>query len=148
ALNLDPQQADFAMTLARLQVEMGHNGDAVATLKAAEPYASGNPDFLAFMAVMLQRAGDDRAAITYFRNALSIKQSVANWWLGLAISLEKTRQPEEALAAFRRAIAAGGLSPSLQAFADRRIAFLGRSSAESETSAPPRGTGIMDGKLH
>ncbi|NNM83121.1 MAG: tetratricopeptide repeat protein [Burkholderiales bacterium] len=125
-LEHNPRQVDFAITLARLQVEMGKNGAALSTLRGSEPYAEKNAEFQGFMAVLLQQAGNHREAIDYFRKALELDPGMANWWLALGISLEKTDRRDEALAAFRQARDQGGLSSELQDYVNRQIAFLER----------------------
>ncbi len=125
-LQQDPRQVEFAITLARLQVEMGKNGAALSTLRAIEPYAEKDAEFQGFMAVLLQQAGNHRESIGYFRKALDLDPAMANWWLGLGISLEKTGRRDEALAAFRQAREQGGLSSELQDYVDRQISSLER----------------------
>jgi len=48
------------------------------------------------------------------------------WWMGLGMSLQAERRNGEALGAFQKARASGGLSQELQAFVERRIQQLGR----------------------
>ena len=43
------------------------------------------------------------------------------WWMGLGISLQAEKRNGEALDAFQRARASGGLSQELQGFVERRI---------------------------
>ncbi len=123
-LTLDPRQPAMAMLLARLQIERGGNG--IDTLTRTLPYAGNNADYHAFLAAALARQQRHREAAEQYHQAVRAVPSNAVWWMGLGISLQAEKRNGEALDAFQRARASGGLSQELQGFVERRIQQLAR----------------------
>ncbi|MBZ0093407.1 MAG: tetratricopeptide repeat protein [Sulfuricellaceae bacterium] len=115
-LKLDAAQPSLAMTLARIQVELGNNAAALATLKSSLSYASDQADYLAFLATMYQRLGQHPAAIRYFQQALELAPGHGPWLMGLGISLQADKHTNEARRSFARALEAGGLSPATKSY--------------------------------
>ncbi len=120
-LALTPEQAGLAMLLARLQVDQADLPGALATLRKTQPYAADNADYQAFMAALLQRAGQHEEAIERYRNALRRNPSSGPWLVGLGISLQAENRPADAQEAYGRAKSSGGLNAELQAFVDQRL---------------------------
>ncbi|MCS0584815.1 tetratricopeptide repeat protein [Massilia pinisoli] len=118
-LTLDPRQPAMAMLLARLQIERGGNG--IDTLTRTLPHAGNDPDYHAFLAAALARQQRHREAAEQYQLAVRAAPSNGVWWMGLGISLQAEKRTGEALDAFQRARASGGLSQELQGFVERRI---------------------------
>ncbi|WP_151446309.1 tetratricopeptide repeat protein [Lacisediminimonas profundi] len=123
-LALNPAQPKLAMTLARLQLERGELAPAIATLEATKNHAGNQPVYHAFLAALVQRAGRYRDAADHYTIALRTVPQNGVWWMGLGISYQALKQDAEAEQAFRRARAAGGLSPELQTFVGNRLSQL------------------------
>ena len=83
--------------------------------------ASGDADYHAFDAALLQRLGRHKEAVAGYQAALKLAPRAALWWMGMGISLQADNRGAEALEAFRRAKSAGGLSPALLTFVDQRM---------------------------
>ena len=124
----DPRQPALAMLLARLQIE--HGGSGIETLMRTLPYAGNgtveSAEYHAFLAGALQRQQRQREAVEQYQQALRAAPGNGVWWMGLGISLQADKRNAEALEAFQRARASGGLNADLQAFVERRIQQLAR----------------------
>lgn len=123
-LAIDSAQPALAMLLARLQIERGASG--VETLMRSLPGASGNGDYLAFLAAVLQREQRHREAAEQYGAALRTSPEHGVWLMGLGISLQAEQRNGEALAAFQKARASNTLTPPLIVFVDRKIQQLGQ----------------------
>jgi MSHA biogenesis protein MshN len=123
-LTLDLRQPELAMMLARLQVEKGQLGPAVATLQRSLPHAIERADYQAFLAALFQRGMQHKEAIDHFLIALRKSPQNGLWWMGLAISLQAENRLPEARDAFARAGASNTLTPPLQSFVEQRMVQL------------------------
>ena len=124
ALGVEPRQPGLAMVLARLQLEKG--GPALDTLLKTLPYATGNADYQAFLAGVLQREQRHAEAAQHYRDALAIAPGNAIWWMGMGISLQADQHLPEAREAYTRARGSAGLTPELKSFVDKKIEQLSR----------------------
>jgi len=120
-LQLNPAQIGFAMALARLQLDRGNTQAAVDTLNKSLAYAQNNPDYLSFLAALLQRQKRHGEAIELYAATLKLQPQSGVWLMGLGISLQALNRNAEAQEAFRRAKASGNLNPDLQAYVDQRL---------------------------
>lgn len=126
ALARDAAQPALAVTLARMQVDRGELQAAIATLEKSLAQGAERADYQAFLAALLQRDGQHQRAAQHYAAALSQSPQNGVWWLGMGISLQAMQRQADALEAFRRAKAAGGLNPELLAFVNGKIEQLGR----------------------
>jgi MSHA biogenesis protein MshN len=120
-LSLSPDRSAYAILLARIQVERGDLQGAHDLLSRHAGNAANNADYHAFDAAVLQRLGRHKEAVAAYQEALTLAPRAGVWWMGLGISLQADTRGAEALDAFRRAKAAGGLSPDLISFVDQRM---------------------------
>lgn len=120
-LQLNPAQIGFAMALARLQLDRGNTQAAVDTLNKSLAYAQNNPDYLSFLAALLQRQKRHGEAIELYAAALKLQPQSGVWLMGLGISLQALNRNAEAQEAFRRAKASGNLNTDLRAYVDQRL---------------------------
>lgn len=116
-----PEQAGFAMLLARLQVERGALEPAVATLEKSLAYAENQADYQAFFAALLQRQNRHKEAITHYQIALQLSPGNGVWMMGLGISMQAIQRNDEANNMFKRALESQTLSPELQVFVRRKL---------------------------
>lgn len=120
ALAANPRQPALVLLRARLLADAGRDREAAALLEHRDDVES-----LALLGALQQRLGDDAAAARTYRRALTRAPQQGAWWLGLAISLERTREPAAALDAYRRALADARLDAQVDAYVRARIAALG-----------------------
>lgn len=114
-------QPEFAMAMARIQVERGDGRGALETLQQNLPSAKEHASYQAFLAALLQRQGQHKLAIEHYLTALRLAPTSASSLVGLGISLQAENHPAEAQEAFSRAKTSGGLSPELQNFVEQRL---------------------------
>jgi MSHA biogenesis protein MshN len=119
ALKVDAQHPALRALQARLLAETGRDAEAVALLQGTI-----DPEALALLGALQQRLGNDSAAAAAYYQALQRAPKRGAWWLGLAISLERTRQPAAALEAYRRALADTALDTQVNDYVRGRIAAL------------------------
>ncbi|HXY21419.1 MAG TPA: hypothetical protein VEI29_01955, partial [Burkholderiaceae bacterium] len=131
---IDP--AHFALTAARMQVDIGDPSAALSTL-ALVPQPQRNAEYHATAAAMAQRAGHQDIAIEEFRSALASVNPRAIWWVGLGSSLEQVGQKVEALKAYRQAQGRADVSSATSEFLRQRIAAL--SESEPASLGPAQG---------
>lgn len=120
ALAIDARQPALRTLYARLLAERGSDVDAVALLQGVT-----DPEALALLGALQQRLGNDVEAAAAYRQAVQRAPQKGAWWLGLAISLERTRQPSAALEAYRRALRDAALDAQVNDYVRGRIAALG-----------------------
>ena len=120
-LSLNPDRSNYAMLLARIQVERADLQGAHELLARHAGGAANNADYHAFDAALLQRLGRHKEAVSGYQAALKIAPNAGVWWMGLGISLQADKRDAEAREAFKRAKSAGGLGPDLVSFIDQRL---------------------------
>jgi len=119
-----PGHVEWAMLLARIQVDAGDAAGALATLEQALPHAKDRPDYHAFTGTLLQMQGRHRDAIASYEIAVRLSPTNGRWLTGLAISLEEEKRVPEAREAYGRALATRTLGQDLQAFVERKLGQL------------------------
>ena len=112
-LALMPEQATWAMSVARIQVERGQAAEAWATLQKHAGHALQNAEYQGFAGVLLQHLKKPHEAVERYRAALRLRPREGRWWYALATALEEDGQAADALEAYRRAQSLGGLTPAM-----------------------------------
>ncbi len=123
-LKLSPEQADFTMTLARLQLETGDTKGSMNTLQQGLQSARDDPQYHAFYAALLQGAERHQESVYHYLVALRSNPAMPTWLVGIGISLQALGKDVDAVEAFRRAKDTGQLTPQLIQFVDQRLSQL------------------------
>jgi len=118
------RHAPFALVAARLQLERGDVQAALSTLETYEDVGRANPDYVATLAGVLQRAGRHGEAADRYQAAISAGNPRATWFMGRAISLRELGRAAEARTSFQQAMDTGSLAPEVQVYVEKQIAAL------------------------
>ncbi len=118
-----PGQASFVTLLARIYVEQNAEPKAIALLERQRQGAKPDPDTLAFLASLYQRAARHSEAIAAFKDALSLRPMEGKWWLGLGISQEAEQNWNEARFAYER-VRGTNVESRLERYAEQRLAIM------------------------
>lgn len=121
-----PEYPLFAQLYARVLLEQNNPQLAINVLERGLSTASMNaePDYYALLAATYQRVKNHDKAIDIYLKLVKTRPNTGIWWLGLAISLEKTGKKKEALDAYQRAQNTGSLNAGLIKFTNNRVSAL------------------------
>ncbi len=119
-----PAHYPFAQLLARVHVEHGADHKALAVMEASRRAGAENPEYVAFLAALYQRAGKHAEAVKTYSEAVTLNPQEGRWWLGMGISLEAVQDWSAAGAAYQRAINSGVLDDRLLQYARQRLAIV------------------------
>jgi len=120
----NPANIGYAMLLARIHVERGDPGSALALLQKFETTAkssAASAEYHAFVAALYQRLGRHIEAVEQYQGALRLTPGTGAWWVGLGISQEALSRPKDATESFHRAKSTGNLNADLAAYVERRL---------------------------
>jgi len=119
-----PEYSLFAKLYARVLLEQNNPGLAIKILENGSAAIGVEPDYHALLAATYQRVKNHKKAVEIYLQLVKIRPAAGVWWLGLAISLEKSGKGKEALEAYRRAQKTGSLKAGLVKFTNNRVSAL------------------------
>lgn len=120
-LAAQPGQIQWAMSLARLQVDRGDLAGAARSLQNSRQFGAASADYQGFSGFVAHRLGRQPEAAEHYLAATRLSPSEGRWWLGLGLSLEAGQRSAEAREAFARARASGTLNADLLAIVDQKL---------------------------
>jgi MSHA biogenesis protein MshN len=120
-LAINPGNAVFASSLARILIEAKEYDGALKALQGASAAGASSAEYHALAGAAYQRLGNHRQAMQAYQAALRIVPGSGSSWIGLAISLQALDHSPEAAEAYRRALATGTLTPDLRAYAETSL---------------------------
>jgi Flp pilus assembly protein TadD len=120
----EPTAPRLARLYARLWLEQGDPQRALEYLGSDMPPLANDPEYHAWRAVLLQKAGRHAEAAEVYGGLVRLRPEAGVWWMGLAISLEASDQSEEAANAYRQAAGKPDMTPALIRFVNSRLAAL------------------------
>ena len=119
-----PEQSNFTLTLARLQVESGDVAGAIHLLEADRSSARNEPQLHAFLAALLLRVERHDEAVQHYLVALRSDPANVSWLVGVGVALEGVGKQVDAAEAYRRAEGSANLTPEMANFLSERLAQL------------------------
>ncbi|MBI5783734.1 MAG: tetratricopeptide repeat protein [Gammaproteobacteria bacterium] len=119
-----PAYYPFAQLLARVYVEHGAEQKALTVMEAGRRAAADNPDYVAFLAALYQRAGKHAEAVKAYTETVALNPQEGRWWLGMGISQEALQDWNAAGTAYQRAIDSGVLDDNLLKYARQRLTIV------------------------
>ena len=122
-LAIVPRHVPLVKLHARIRAEEGQPGKALQILAGISPPVERDPEFHAFRAALLQQMGEHQRAQSLYRAALAVRPNMGVWWTGLAISLEALGERDDAVAAYRQALATGALPAEVLGFVKSKLSM-------------------------
>jgi len=123
-VKITPEYPLFAKLYARVLLEQNNPKLAIKVLERGSANMAQEPDYYALLAATYQRVKNHKKAIEIYLQLVKINSAASVWWLGLAISLEKSGKNKEALEAYQRAQKTGNLKAGLITFTNNRVSAL------------------------
>jgi|GEM_PF-1984721 len=117
----EPTAPRLTRLYARLWLEQGDPQRALESLGTDMPPLANDPEYHAWRAVLLQKAGRHAEAAEVYGGLVRLRPEAGVWWMGLAISLEASGQSEEAANAYRQAADKPDMTPALIRFVNSRL---------------------------
>lgn len=124
-VDIAPQRIDFRLMLARLFYREKKLQAAYTVLEGVDPDVQRNIDFYGLKATVAQELELNAEASHLYGRLVIFEPKRAQWWLGLAISLDRLSQRDGALKAYENAADLRQLSASATDFIRQRIIELG-----------------------
>ncbi len=119
-----PAVHEYRQLKARLLSQNANNELALDLLGSDIPLVSVAPEYHGLLAYVAQQAKKDAVAVKHYRILLAHNSARPDWWLGLAVSEERSGNPKAALQAYKQAVGRPGLTQSVQIYARNRIKSL------------------------
>lgn len=109
---------------ARWYVARGENKLALHTLRERLPELQNYPEYYALLAAYYQRFGFAAKAAETYASLIEFDNESANWWAGLAIALDSSKQYKDAVNAYQQALEIPELSPEVFEYIENRLSLL------------------------
>lgn len=114
-----PEQQNWLLALANLQLSQGRYQEALLTLGDGRN-ANPNTEFWAIQGAAAQQVKEYQVALNAYRRLTQLEPEVAKWWMGLGIAQESVRDFNGARRSYYLAQQVGGLVPSSREFVQQR----------------------------
>lgn len=125
-LQLNPQQHDIRLMLARLYQQNERHDDALTLLQKVSPDVTLNIDYYNQRASLAQRLSQFEQASQDYQVLVNVEPEQAKWWLGLGVSSDKLNESSAAILGYTRALSLNQLDAPVTAFMQQRLRGLGR----------------------
>ena len=99
--------------------------EAIAILNSAVPEVETDTEYHVLLAALYQRQGYGTEAVARYAELIRYNPDMPDWWVGMAIGLDRSEQYSSAAKAYQKALQMDGLRTELAAFAKQRLETLG-----------------------
>jgi len=106
---------------ARWLEAKGDSQAAIDTLSSALPRIEKHPGYYVLLASYYQRFGHAEKAVDTYTKLVQFDEQVADWWAGLALSSDMTKQGKQAKFAYQQALSTPGLDNRIVKYAQQRL---------------------------
>ncbi|MGF1733092.1 tetratricopeptide repeat protein [Photobacterium kasasachensis] len=121
-LVLDGDQPDLRLTMAKLLVNESQQQAALNVLSRMPK--KNHSGYLAMRGALAQQLNNNELAMSSYQLLVTEEPYDGRWWLGLGIALERSKEAEKALDAYKQALLMGRISSQSQQFIQQRLALL------------------------
>ncbi|WP_100657716.1 hypothetical protein [Alteromonas flava] len=119
-----PEDAGMRLMLARLLEQQQQIELAFSVVNPEQPLNELSTEFLGYRAALADQLQNVTTAYNDYQLLTQREPTQARWWLGLAIASERQGGVEQALVAYRQALALRQLGPDVVRFVQQRMAIL------------------------
>ena len=116
ALAAHSDEPSLLLLQAIVWSQQGKYLQAEKLLNAYKPPFEKNLTYYATQAYIESKLGNTNLAIQLYEQVLAVNPYNGNWWLGLAIALQKNKQTQTAVSAYQRALQTTNIDPSVRAY--------------------------------
>jgi Flp pilus assembly protein TadD len=120
-LTVFSHSVDLRKLWAQATFSMSNYAKSLSILQERSPDVAKNLDYYSLLASAALKLEKYELASGVYRSLLSFKPSNADWWTGLAITLQGQGKDNLALEAYHRALQSGGLSADLVGYVRTQI---------------------------
>lgn len=114
---------DFRLMKARILINQNNNKEALYVLQGLAK--AQNVEYQVLLANTAQTVGNSESAILAYRQLVKLEPHKSNWWMGLAVALDRSSQFKKAYTAYDMALSTGNLSSNSAQFTRQRMSELG-----------------------
>ena len=127
------QSASLRQLKARWYAAQGDDKMALYILNSELPEIKQYPDYYVLLAAYYQRFGWHKEALKTYTALVEYDDTVADWWVGLALAADRTQDFRQAALAYELALELPGLTPELSNFVKNRLKQLRAALRNSQT---------------
>lgn len=120
-LGMAPANSDASALMARLLLTTGDSDSATNVLSAAITQNPAHVESLALLGALYQEQTRYDKAANIYTKLVAAEPNIGQWWLGLGIALDQLLKSKDALLAYKRALALGGIDAAAGQYAQQRI---------------------------
>lgn len=132
---LQPQNAELSILLARLLAETQQEREALRILTTLSPVPAANPAYHGLLGAVARQQGQLALAASAYEKALRLAPGNVQWQMGLGLTLADLDRPGEARGMLQAALNRLPPDSGVAAFLRQRLAQLPQ-TAKSEVAAP------------